>query len=193
MGNGIEEAHLALLVLALMRNWFLEISSITDGQDNYPVLQRSRGDSQFHPEGKESLTFSFSPAESCWSTLKVSTLIHTEQKSIFLLWWEKKTRLASHLSAVMKWRVRWIGEVMDWMADKTATTLTSNLWTARHTRTRTRNAITCVGDPPTRLTFYATGRQTDSEFTQRDAEYGVGWTWNSVSEWWKPSHWAAWR
>lgn len=193
MGNGIEEAHLALLGLALMRNWFLEISSITDGQDNYAVLQRSRGDSQFHPGGKESLTFSLSPAESCWSTLKVSTLIHTEQKSIFLFWWEKKRRLASHLSAVMKWRVRWIGEATDWVADKTATTLTSDLWTPRHTRTRTRNAITCVGDPPTRSTFYATARQTDSEFTQRDAGYGAGWTWNSVNEWWKPSHWAAWR
>lgn len=62
-GNRIEKSHLALLGLALMRNWFLEISSITNRQDNYHVLQRSPGDSQFYPEAKERLTFRFSPAE----------------------------------------------------------------------------------------------------------------------------------
>lgn len=32
----------AILQLALMRNWFLEISSITDGQDNLSALQNTR-------------------------------------------------------------------------------------------------------------------------------------------------------
>lgn len=51
----------ALLWLAFMRNWFLEISSIT-GQ--LACVTENYRDSQFCPKGKESLTFIFSPTES---------------------------------------------------------------------------------------------------------------------------------
>lgn len=85
------------------------------------MLQGSRGDSQYQPGGRESLTFSFSPAES-YGALKVSRLIDTEKKLIFLSFFFKKNKISITFKRhhEVKSEMNWPGNGPD--GYKTATT-----------------------------------------------------------------------